>query len=87
MRYMLRSLGVPVNGPMDICGENLEMIISSTNLELEMKNNHMEISYQELRESAADRIVNPIKVCTTVNRSEIMMKITLVGTLGSLYNA
>ena len=72
---------------MDLCGENLEIIITSTNPDSEMKNNHVAISYQELRESAAAGIVNPIKVCTTVNRYEILMKSTLVGTLGSLYNA
>ena len=34
LRYMLRSLGVPVIGATALCGDNLGMIISSTNPDL-----------------------------------------------------
>ena len=34
LRYMLRSLGVPVKGAMALCGDNPGMIISCTNTEL-----------------------------------------------------
>ena len=67
MRYILRSLGVPVKGPTSLCGDNLGMIIYCTNQVLELKNEHVAIQYHKLRESAAERIVNPIKVWTTVN--------------------
>ena len=35
--YMLMSLGVPVNVPTDLCGDNLGMIISSTNPDSDLK--------------------------------------------------
>ena len=47
---------------MALCGENLGMIISSTNPDSEYKKKHVAISYHKLRESVAARIVNPIKV-------------------------
>ena len=53
--------------PMHICGFNLGMIIYSINLDLELKKKHVAISYHKLRESATARILNPIKVCLTVN--------------------
>ena len=59
MRYMLRSLGVPVNGPTNICGDNLGMIISSTNPDFKLKKKHVAVSYYKLQDSAATGIVKP----------------------------
>ena len=86
MCYMLRSLGVPVNVNTALCGDNLGMTISSTNLDSELKNKHLEITYHKLQESVADIIFKPILVCTTVNQSNILMKCMSVGKLGSLSN-
>ena len=74
IRYMLRSLGVPVRGATAICGDNLGMIISSTNPDSELKKKHVAISYRKLWESAEAGIFNPIKFCTTVNRADIFTK-------------
>ena len=72
MQYMLRSLCVPVKVPTALCGDNLRMIISSTNLDANVKNKHMAISYHKLWDSVESGIVNPIKVCKTVIRSDIL---------------
>ena len=40
LHYMLRSLGVTVIGATAFCSDNLGMIISSTNPESELKENH-----------------------------------------------
>ena len=48
IRYMLRSLGVPVRGATAICGDNLGMIISSTNPDSELKKKHVAISFHKL---------------------------------------
>ena len=50
IRYMLRSLGVPVPGPTRLCGDNLGMIMSSTNPDSELKKKHVAISFHKLRE-------------------------------------
>ena len=85
--YMLRSLGVPVRGATALCGDNLVMIMSSTNPDSELKKKHVAISFHKLRYCAAAVIVNLIKVCTTVNRADILTKGTTAGTLGSLSDA
>ena len=87
MRYMLIYLGVHMRVITDLCGDNLGIIISSTNPELELKNKHVTISYHKLREIAAAGTFNPIKVCMPVNQYDILKSITSVGTLVSLSNA
>ena len=84
IRYMLRSLGVPMKGSTKLCRDNLGMIISRTNPDLELKKKHVAISYHKKRDSAAVRIVIPIKICTMVNQSNIPTKSISVGMLGSL---
>ena len=84
---MLSSLGVPVKFDTALCGDNLGMIICCTNPDSELKKKHVHISYYKLQECAAAGIVNPIKVCTTVNRTDIFTEGVLVGTLGSLSDA
>ena len=87
LRNMLRSLSVPVKGTTALCGDNLGMIISCTNPELELKKKHVAISYHKLRECTAAGIFNPIKIYTMVNQAEVFTKCVLVGTLGSLSDA
>ena len=87
IRYMLRSLGVPVIGATALCGDNLGMTMLSTNPYSELKKKHVAISFHKLWECAAAGIVNLIKVCTTVNISDILTKGTSDGTLGSLSDA
>ena len=87
IRYMLRSLGVPVLGATALCGDNLGMIMPSTNPDSELKKKHVAISFHKLRECASAGIVNLIKMCTTVNISDILTKGTPAGTLGSLSDA
>ena len=84
---MLRSLGVTVKGATAICGNNLGIIKSCTNLNSDLKKKHVAISYHKLQESAAAKIVNPLKVCTTVNRADILTKGVSAGTLGSFSDA
>ena len=87
MNYMLRSLSIPVKVPLPIFEYNLEMIISSTNPDSDLKKKHVAILYHKLWKSAAAGIFIPIKVCTTVNRSKIMAKSTLVVIQGSFSDA
>ena len=85
--YIRRSLGVPIIGATVLCGDNLGMIISSTDPDSELKKKHVAISYHKLWECAAAGIVNLIKVCTEVNQSDIFNNGVSVGTLSSLSNA
>ena len=49
IQYMLRYLVVHVKGPTSLCGENLGMIVSYTNLYSELKKKHVAIFYHKLR--------------------------------------
>ena len=80
-------MGILVKGATALCGDNLGIIISCINLESNLKKKHVAISYHKLVESPAAGIVNPLKVCTTVNRAEILTKGVSVGMLGSLSDA
>ena len=62
IRYMLRSLGVPVLGATALCGDNLGMIMSSTNPDSELKKKNVATSLHKIWECAAAGIVNLIKV-------------------------
>ena len=84
---MLRSIGVPVIGATALCGDNLGMIISSTNPDSGLKKKHVVIFYHKLWDIATAGIVNPIKVFKTVKRSDIFTKGTSAGTLCSLSGA
>ena len=85
--YMLRSLGFTVKGATALCRDNLGIIIYCTNPDSEPKNKHVAISYHKLGEIAAAKIVNCLKVCTTVNQADILTKGVLAGTLRSLSDA
>ena len=84
---MLRYLGVPFKVTIALCGDNLVMIIYCTNPDSDLKKKHVTILYHKLQESAAAGIANPIKVFTTVNRSDILTRGTFVGALGSFSDA
>ena len=85
--YMWRSFSVPVKCATERFGDNKGMIIYFTNTWLELKKKNVAISYHKFQESAAVKIVNPLKVCKTINQANILNKGVSAGTLGILYDA
>ena len=83
LHYMLISIGIPDDGPTYIRQYNQGMIISSTKTDSKLKKNHVDISYHNIMECAAARVISTLKVCATVNQSDILTKVVLVGVLGS----
>jgi hypothetical protein len=57
-RYMLRCLGVPATRPMELYGNNFGVIQSAEIPEGKLKKKHIAISYHDVREVIASRIVN-----------------------------
>ena len=55
------AIYMAVKGPTALCGDKLGMILSITKPDYELKNKHVAISYQKLRESAAAGISNPLR--------------------------
>ena len=62
------------------------MIIYITNPDLELKKKHVVISCHKLRENVTDGIFNPIKVCMTVTKPNILKNSTSVVILDILYD-
>jgi hypothetical protein len=57
IRYMLRSLGVALDGPALMLGDNMSIILNTTDPSSVLKNNHNAIAYHRVRESIAARIM------------------------------
>ncbi|CAJ1951564.1 unnamed protein product [Cylindrotheca closterium] len=74
IRYMLRSLGVPVTKPTHMFGDNMSVINTPSLLNLELKKKHIAISYHMVREAVAGRIVRPIWCNTHKNWADICTK-------------
>ena len=74
IRYVLRSLGVPVEEPTNLLGDTLGVIQSASIPILDLKKKHVAISYHYVREAVAAQIVKPIWCDTTENWADICTK-------------
>ena len=57
LRYTLRMLGVPLDGPSFMFGDNMSVVTSSTVPSSSLKKRHNALSYHRIRESIAMRII------------------------------
>ena len=87
LRYMLRSLGVPVpkDKPTNIFGDNWSVIQSATIPESEMKKKHIAISYHYVRETIAAVVSNPVWIRTDENFSDVCTKALCGATFAAIY--
>ena len=74
IRYKLRMLGVPVEGPAWLFGDNLSMIKSTTIPSSTLKMKHNAIAYHRIREAIASGIVHLQHVNSTENLADILTK-------------
>ena len=74
LRYMLRMLGVPVEGPSWIFGDNKSVITSSTIPSSTLKKRWNALSYHRVREAVAAGIVNVIHLPGIENPADVLTK-------------
>ena len=74
IRYMLRCLGVTVDKPTPVIGDNAAVIINASYPESLLKKKHVAISYHKTRECVAAGIVQPLKTKTTFNFADALTK-------------
>ena len=74
IRYMLRSLGVPVTDPTFMFGDNMSVINTARLVDGELKKKHVAISYHLVREAVAGKIIRPIWCNTKENWADICTK-------------
>ena len=81
IRYVLRSLGVPLKGPTALYGDCMGMIQSSSLPDGTLKKKHVAISYHTVREQVAAKAVELYKVDTSENIADLLTKSLSVGVL------
>ena len=74
LRYMLRCLGVKVETPSCLMGDNLGVIQNATIKESLLKKKHVAVSYHMVREATAARIALPVKIKSKDNYSDHLTK-------------
>jgi hypothetical protein len=74
IRYELRMLGAPVNGPMCFFGDNKSMIDSASQPAGRLQKRHLILSWHLLREKAAMGIVNYLHIKSEENVADCLTK-------------
>ena len=74
LRYMLRSLGVPVGGRTKLIGDNLGSLLSTTNPAALLKKKHSNVAFHYVRECNAAGIVEVLEIGTDLNLADQFTK-------------
>ena len=74
LRYTLRMMGIPIDGPSWMFGDNQSVITSATIPESTLNKRHNALSYHLVRECIAAQIINFMHVPGYVNPSDLLTK-------------
>ena len=86
VRYMLRCLGLKVDRPTPILGDNRIFILNATIPSSLLKKKHVAISYHMTREAAASKICRPLKTKGEWNYADVCTKAQVRKTHAYLVN-
>ena len=74
MRYVLRMLGVPVDGPTLMLGDNMSVVLNTTVPSSVLKKKHNAIAYHRVREAIAAGIMRFAHIPSETNYADILTK-------------
>jgi hypothetical protein len=74
VRYMLRSLGVALDGPALMLGDNMSLVLNTTVPSSVLKKKHNTIEYHRVREAIAERIMRFAYIKSEENVSDVLTK-------------
>jgi hypothetical protein len=74
LRYTLRMMGIPLDGPAWLFGDNQSVITSSTIPHSNLNKRHNALSYHRVREAIAAKVLHFIHVDGKRNPSDVMTK-------------
>lgn len=74
LRYTLRELGVPLDGPTWMFGDNESVVTSSTIPSSLLNKRHNALSYHRVREAVAAGFINFIHIAGTSNIADVLTK-------------
>jgi len=78
LRYKLRMMGVPIDGPTQIFCDNDAVVKSTTRPESTLKKKHNAINYHRIREAQAAGYINISWIESGQNIADVLTKV-LVG--------
>ena len=84
LRYKLRMMGVPIEGPCNVFCDNNAVVINSKNPESMLKKKHAAINYHCTREAIAAKAIQVAKEDTSTNLADLLTKCNPGPTLKSL---
>jgi hypothetical protein len=74
LRYTLRMMGIPLDGPSWMFGDNQGVITSSTIPHSNLNKRHNALSYHRVRSTIAAGIIYFVHIAGTINPSDILTK-------------
>ena len=74
LRYMLRMLGVPLDGPSLMLGDNMSIALNTIVPSNVLKKKHLGIGYHRVRESIAAKVLRYAHVRSEENLADILTK-------------
>jgi hypothetical protein len=74
VRYMLRSLGVALDGPALMLGDNMLVVLNTTVPSSVLKKKHNAIAYQHVREAIVSRIMRFAYIKSEENVGDVVLK-------------
>ena len=74
IRYQLRMLGVPINEPALMLGDNMSVVMNTTLPSSVLKKKHNAIAYHRVREAIAAKVINFAHIRSEDNIADILTK-------------
>ena len=74
LRYTLRMLGVPLDGPALMLGDNMSVVLNTTVPSSVLKKKHLGIGYHRVREAIAAKVMRFAHIPSEDNLADIMTK-------------
>ena len=74
LRYKLRCFGDPINGPVNVFGDNESVINSSQKPEATLSKKNNSIAYHKTREAVASGMIRVAYVNTLLNLADVLTK-------------
>ena len=75
LRYKLRMMGVPIENPIHIRGDNMSVITNASVPKSMLKKKSQSIAYHFIRETAARKVIYVTYEPSTTNLSDALTKI------------
>ena len=75
LRYKLRMMGFPIDGPCNVFCDNNAVVHNTTNPDSPLKKKHLSIAYHRNREAQASKTIRVAKEGTDTNLSDILTKL------------